>query len=146
MKMEFWKLLILKTTSKSTLTAKLTKNKHKFDAGDNPELMIAPSAYQILTLTTKYFTENNGEWVEIFEYSNDPEEELFNVRFSLVGPNRKLHFENAASISRIYEYIAPINTVPQGIIPNYPAGGSYKNSSSYLLGKCSLQKTAVDLK
>jgi hypothetical protein len=28
--------------------------------------------------------------VEVFEYSNDPQEELFNVRFSLVGSKRKL--------------------------------------------------------
>jgi hypothetical protein len=55
----------------------------------------------------------------------------------------KLHFENAASISRIYEYIAPINTVPQELFPNYPAGGSYKNSSSYLFGKLP-SETAVD--
>jgi hypothetical protein len=28
--------------------------------------------------------------VEVFEYSNDPQEELFNVRFSLVGSKRKI--------------------------------------------------------
>jgi hypothetical protein len=51
MKMEFW-LSILKTTSKSTLTAKpYQRTSTNSDAGDN-ELMIAPSAYQILTLTT----------------------------------------------------------------------------------------------
>jgi hypothetical protein len=47
--------------------------------------MIAPSAYQILTTKVLYRkTTVNG--IEIFEYSNDPEEELFNVRFSLVAP------------------------------------------------------------
>jgi hypothetical protein len=84
---------ILKTTSKSTPSKTYQEQAQiLIDAGDNPELMIA------ICISDSYsdnstLQKNNGEWVEIFEYSNDPEEELFNVRFSLVGPNRKLHFE-----------------------------------------------------
>jgi hypothetical protein len=71
--------------------------------------------------------------VEVFEYSNDPQEELFNVRFSLVK-KRKLHTENAG-ISRIYEYIAPINTFLKEISPDYPISSSYKKFKLLLFRK-----------
>jgi hypothetical protein len=52
--------------------------------------------------------------VEVFEYSNDPQEELFNVRFSLVGSKKGNYVLTNAAISRIYEYIVIINDFPQG--------------------------------
>jgi hypothetical protein len=73
--------------------------------------MIAPSAYPDSYSDNKVLYKKIVlNTVEVFEYSNDPQEELFNVRFSLVGSKRKLRTENAASINRIYEYITPINT------------------------------------
>jgi hypothetical protein len=53
--------------------------------------------------------------VEVFEYSNDPQEELFNVRFSLVGSKKGNYVLKTPPVSsRIYEYITPINNLPQG--------------------------------
>jgi hypothetical protein len=53
--------------------------------------------------------------VEIFEYSNDAQQELFNVRFTLVGTNIGNYIiTNSATISRFYEYIPPVNGIPQG--------------------------------
>jgi len=86
------------------------------DAGDNPELMTAPSAVLDTYSENKILYKKevvDGE--EIFVFSNDPEDELYNVRFTLVGTNQGNYVigtDNA--ISRIYEYVAPINGVPQG--------------------------------
>jgi hypothetical protein len=86
------------------------------DAGDNRQAMIAPSA------SPEDFSENrilyrrdiiNGE--EVFVFSNNPEDELFSVRFSLVGNNQGNYvLSNDNAVSNIYEYIAPVNGVPQG--------------------------------
>jgi hypothetical protein len=61
--------------------------------------------------------------VEVFEYSNDPQEELFNVRFSLVG-------------SKSYVLTPPVSvestgillnkTFPQGDCADYPISSSTK--------------------
>jgi hypothetical protein len=53
---------------------------------DNP-LMTAPSAYMTPIQKTKYYIKTVFNAVEIFEYSNDAQQELFNVRFTLVGTN-----------------------------------------------------------
>ena len=86
------------------------------DAGDDRSLMVAPSE------VPETFNENrilyrkellNGE--EIFVFSNNPDDELFSVRFSLVGENQGNYIvSNTSTITAIYEYIAPINGVPQG--------------------------------
>jgi hypothetical protein len=103
------------------------------NAGDNQELMIAPSAYPDSYSDNKVLYKKIVlNTVEVFEYSNDPQEELFNVRFSLVGSKKGNYvLTNAASISRIYEYIAPINTFHKEIMPDYPISSSHKNSSCY---------------
>lgn len=86
------------------------------DAGDDPNLMTAPSAFidsysENKTLYKKVFI--NG--VEVFEYSNNKDDELYNVRFSLVGNNQGNYIlANAAAVGRIYQYIEPINGIPQG--------------------------------
>src|SRR5690606_40280575 len=56
------------------------------NAGNDSEQMIASSAYQ------DSYSENRilykKVWisgVEVFEFSNNPEDELYNVRFTLVG-------------------------------------------------------------
>lgn len=85
-------------------------------AGDNPELMVAPSAYLDSYSDNKVLYKKtiiNG--VEFFEYSNDSQQELFNVRFSSVGVKKGNYvLTNASAITRIYEYVAPINAIPQG--------------------------------
>lgn len=86
------------------------------DAGDNPDLMVSPSAYVDSYSDNKVlYKKKMLDAVEIFEYSNNPQDELFNVRFSLVGFNKGNYIlKNTATIGRTYEYIKPINAIPQG--------------------------------
>ena len=80
------------------------------DAGDNESLMVAPSA------TPTSYSENRILYKkellgaeEIFVFSNNPEDELFSVRFTLVGANQGNYvLSNSNAISNIFEYIAPI--------------------------------------
>jgi len=86
------------------------------NAGDDQTLMTAPSA------TPEAYNENrilyqkvidNG--VEVFEFSNNAEDELYLVNFTAVGSmqgNYKITSSNA--ISNIYEYVAPIAGIKQG--------------------------------
>lgn len=86
------------------------------DAGDDRSLMVAPSA------TPESFSENRilyrkdivgGE--EVFVFSQNPEDELFSVRFTLVGANQGNYvLSNDNAVSNIFEYVAPIAGVPQG--------------------------------
>lgn len=86
------------------------------DAGDDSSLMVAASA------TAEPYSENRilyrKELVgieEIFVFSNNPDEELFSVRFTLVGANQGNYvLSNTNAISNIFEYVAPITGVPQG--------------------------------
>jgi hypothetical protein len=72
-------------------------------AGDNPELMVAPSAYLDSILTISCFIKIIVNSVEVFEYSNDDSQgELL---FGLVQLAIKLRLEkNASTINRLYEY------------------------------------------
>jgi hypothetical protein len=85
-------------------------------AGDNPELMVAPSAYVDSYSDNKVlYKKTILNTVEVFEYSNDPERELFNVRFSSVGSKKGNYvLKNASGITRIYEYVETVNAIPQG--------------------------------
>lgn len=85
-------------------------------AGDSTDLMTAPSAYADSYSDNKVlYRKITINSIEIFQYSNNPEEELFNVRFSLMGMNNGNYIlKNSAAIGRIYEYVEPINAVPQG--------------------------------
>lgn len=86
------------------------------DAGDNMDLMVAPSA------TQESFSENRilyrKEFLgaeEIFVFSNNPDDQLFSVRFTLVGTNQGNYIlSNTNTITNIFEYVAPIGGVPQG--------------------------------
>ncbi|MEM6376801.1 MAG: hypothetical protein AAF705_01235 [Bacteroidota bacterium] len=86
------------------------------DAGDDRSLMVAPSAVE------ETFSENRilyrqeivgGE--EIVVFSNDPNDELFSVRFTLVGNNQGNYIlSNSNTVTNIFEYVPPVNGVPQG--------------------------------
>jgi hypothetical protein len=86
------------------------------NAGDDLSLMNAPSAY------LDSYSENKVLYkkvlisgVEAFEYSNNSDEELYNVRFSLVGNNQGNYIlVNNQAIGKIYEYIEPIAGISQG--------------------------------
>ena len=85
-------------------------------AGDDPEQMIAESAIPDTFSENKVLyrkIEING--VEVFEFSTDPNEELFTVRFSNVGVNQGNYvLSSTNTLQRTFEYIAPVNGVPQG--------------------------------
>ncbi len=86
------------------------------NAGDDQSQMVAPSAF----LDT--FSENkilyrkeivNG--IEVYIYSNDPADELYNVRFTFVGEGQgDYDLLNSSAIGRIYEYVAPTNGIRNG--------------------------------
>ncbi|EDP71084.1 hypothetical protein FBALC1_01332 [Flavobacteriales bacterium ALC-1] len=86
------------------------------DAGDDMSLMVAPSA------TAESFSENRilyrKEFVgveEVFVFSQNPEDELFSVRFTLVGANQGNYIlSNDNAVSNIFEYVAPVGGVLQG--------------------------------
>ncbi len=85
-------------------------------AGDNTDQMIAPSAYVDTYSENKILyrkTLING--VEVFEYSNNPDDELYNVRFSYLGTNMGNYIlASSAAVGRIFEYVPPVNGIPQG--------------------------------
>ncbi|MDX1471538.1 MAG: hypothetical protein R3213_08580, partial [Flavobacteriaceae bacterium] len=86
------------------------------EAGDDPSLMFAPSAVR------EEFSENRilyrkviVDGAEVFEFSNDPEEELFSVNFTLVGDGEGDYIiASTQAVRTIYEYVPPINGVSQG--------------------------------
>ena len=86
------------------------------DAGDDRSLMTAPSAVE------EPFSENRILYrkellgtEEIFVFSNDPNDQLFSVRFTLVGNNQGNYIlSNDSTVSNIFEYVPPVAGVPQG--------------------------------
>jgi hypothetical protein len=86
------------------------------EAGNDTTLMTAPSAFSDSYSDNKILYQKlQANGVEYFEYTNNPELELFNVRFTAVGDNKgDYNIKNANSITRIYEYVAPVNGVSQG--------------------------------
>lgn len=85
-------------------------------AGDDPTLMKASSAYVDKYADNKIlYKKTIVNSVEIYEYSNDASNVLYNVKFSLVGNNLGNYIiQNNNSVERIYEYAAPVNGVLQG--------------------------------
>nr|WP_315221385.1 hypothetical protein [uncultured Flavobacterium sp.] len=85
-------------------------------AGDDFNLMKAPSAFEDKYSENKILYKKtiiNG--IEFFEYSNNSTDVLYNVKFSLVGANvGNYRIQNTNSVERIYEYILPVNGIPQG--------------------------------
>ncbi|MFH6988740.1 hypothetical protein ACHRVW_13435 [Flavobacterium collinsii] len=85
-------------------------------AGDDPNLMKAPSAYEDTYADNKIlYKKKIVNSVEIYEYSKDVSTVLYNVKFSLVGNNTGNYIiQNNNSVERIYEYVPPVNGVLQG--------------------------------
>jgi hypothetical protein len=83
-------------------------------AGDNINLMNAPSAY----LDT--YSENKILYkkvivnsVETFEYSNNPDDELYNVKFTFVGLNQGSYIlTNSNANGKVYQYVGLSSTIP----------------------------------
>ncbi len=85
-------------------------------AGDNPDLMKAPSAFEDKYADNKILYKKvliNS--VEVYEYSTNSADVLYNVKFSLVGNNAGNYIiQNNNSVERIYEYAPPVNGILQG--------------------------------
>ncbi|MDH7446147.1 hypothetical protein [Aquimarina sp. 2201CG14-23] len=86
------------------------------NAGDDPTQMISPSAVPDVFSENKILYRRDViDGQEVFVFSNNPEDELFNVRFSLVGDNQGDYIvSDVTTISRIFEYVAPISGISQG--------------------------------
>ncbi|MFY7958121.1 MAG: hypothetical protein ACOVNT_08380, partial [Flavobacterium macrobrachii] len=86
------------------------------NAGDNINLMNAPSAYLDTYSDNKIlYKKVTIGGVEVFEYSNNPQDELYNVKFTLVGANFGNYILiNTSAIGKIYQYVEPVSGVPQG--------------------------------
>ncbi|MBF8148828.1 hypothetical protein ITJ86_02905 [Winogradskyella sp. F6397] len=86
------------------------------NAGDDLDLMTAPSASPATYSENRilYRKEVIGT-EEIYVFSNNAEDELYSLRFTLVGENEGNYIlSNSNAINNIYEYVAPIAGVPQG--------------------------------
>lgn len=85
-------------------------------AGDDQSLMVAlssvPETYsENRILYRKEFIDG----VEVFVFSNNPDDVLFSVKFRLVGNNQGDYvLSNTNAITNIYSYVAPIAGVSQG--------------------------------
>lgn len=86
------------------------------EAGDDTSQMVAPSATPDTYSDNKIlYRKELFDGQEIFVFSNDPEDELFQVRFTLVGENQGNYIlSDNTAISSIYEFIPPMNGIPQG--------------------------------
>ena len=86
------------------------------DAGDDRSLMTAPSAVEeeFSEGRVLYRKELIGT-EEIFVFSTNPDDELFSVRFTLVGDNQGNYIlSNSNAVSNIFEYVPPVAGIPQG--------------------------------
>lgn len=85
-------------------------------AGNDPTKMVAPSAYIDDYSDNKIlYKKITDDLYEYFEYSNNPQDTLYQVAFSFVGMNQgNYRLANNAAIGKIYEFVFPINGLPQG--------------------------------
>lgn len=86
------------------------------NAGDDTTLMTAPSAYEDSYSENKILYKKTliGP-TEIFEFSTDQTQTLYQVKFSFLGNNLGNYvLVSNNTIGRIYEYVAPIAGIPQG--------------------------------
>jgi len=85
-------------------------------AGDDISQMTAPSAIpEVFNENRILYKKVDINGVEAFVFSNNPDEELFSVKFTKIGENQGSYIlSNSNAISNIYQYIEPIAGVPQG--------------------------------
>lgn len=86
------------------------------NAGDDTSLMVSPSEISETYSDNRILYRKeliNG--FEAFVFSNNPDDDLYRVTFSLVGANQGNYIlSNVNAISNIYAYIEPIAGIPQG--------------------------------
>ena len=85
-------------------------------AGDDPQALLAPSEQRATYSENQILYKKevlSGQ--TIFVFSNNPEEELYQVRFTLLGPNQGDYIiDSQTSINKIFVYVPPLDGVPQG--------------------------------
>ncbi len=86
------------------------------NAGDDNSLMVASSAIpETYSENRILYRKEIVDGEEIYMFSSNPGDELYSVKFTLVGDNQGNYIlVSSDAISNIYEYVAPINGVPQG--------------------------------
>lgn len=86
------------------------------DAGDNPEQMIAQSAIpSSFNANSVLYRKTEISGIEVFEFSTNPDEELFTVNFTNVGVNQGDYILSTTNtLQRTFMYVSPINGVRQG--------------------------------
>ncbi|WP_298900760.1 hypothetical protein [uncultured Psychroserpens sp.] len=86
------------------------------NAGDDQSLMVAPSdVAEAFDDNRILYRKDIVNGTEIFVFSNNPDDELFSVRFTLVGENQGNYIIiNSNAVENIFEYVEPINGIPQG--------------------------------
>ena len=86
------------------------------DAGDDTSKMVAPSASEATYNENRVLYKKvllNGQ--EIYEYSNDPNDELYQVNFSYVGENNGYYIiETNLASGRVYRFVPELNNELQG--------------------------------
>lgn len=85
-------------------------------AGNDKSKMYAVSAIPTAYDSNKIlYRKNRSNGVQVFEYSTEQAEELYQVTFTYVGDNKgNYRTVNASQNGRVYEYIQPIGNVLQG--------------------------------
>ena len=86
------------------------------EAGNDPDKMIAPSEVPAEYAENRvlYRKEVTGGR-EIYVYSNNPDDELYQVSFSFVGDNNgDYRIETTLAAGRVYAYVEPANGISQG--------------------------------
>ena len=86
------------------------------DAGDDKSKMIAPSGVPAVYAENKILYKKvivNNE--EVFVFSNDPNDELYQVSFTYIGENKGDYFiETTLASGKVYAYVPEVNQIKQG--------------------------------
>lgn len=119
----FWLNIFSEQDSKNqSINQDLTSEHKKLlsEIGDNINEAIVPNIDSIefrsdYVLYAKKDTSVNGISYAIYEYSTNPLQAHYQLGFSLVGNNKGnyIQIQNAAN-GRVFEWVAPINNIPQG--------------------------------
>lgn len=86
------------------------------EAGDNPEALNAPSERPETYSENKIlYRKEDFNGTTIFVFSTNPEDDLFQVRFTRVGDQMGDYIiESDTAINKIFVYVPPIDGIPQG--------------------------------
>lgn len=90
------------------------------ELGDNLQGALTPQVQTVeftndLVLYKKIVQEIDGKNYDTYVYSTEPEEAIYKVRFSYLGDKKgNYHQIESSANGRVYEWVAPVNSIPQG--------------------------------